>query len=512
MQQSIEALYREMMESGGSLEESLSSPARGMAYPGGSFEDDGEEFLTSKELLQEKKRMEEILGGKRPGRGPRGGEPGIEEEMHFKRYTKRREHKYTESEKQQIRESCMATIVHDYAEHDIYHQSDEERTEHDVLSSIRMKLATLKRTYRKVDQYIEAMRTVMEAWRILEKNNYIHTTEEFFELVAQGRIYSSSIIMPKLKKVDNYNMDVIIQYISNPDVDPKDLVPEVEEAPDPFYDSWSITEDPQYEKYYDEFTESLTDEQKDEMDASDIHIKAHEYAVAKIQEETAMRLLSPEEAQWLSDHQDDIPEFKVKDLKRKWIKNYDRRTFGRSKKKKKKESKTDKLIRENVHTILNKIQANVAFNQGAEYNRSYLVTQSMFDVEKPGKDFWEDLRFTGSWASDEDVFLYDLVVREELLKQHPVNQRYFTYGDQELANFFNVLEKHGVNVVDLRRQMNIGGEGTVTDAATTAAKRKENKKLESAILQRITKLNGDPSFKKLATKAENALNKRFEEG
>lgn len=512
MQQSIEALYREMMESGGSLEESLSSPARGMAYPSGSFEDDGEEFLTSKELLQEKKRMEEILGGKRPGRGPRGGEPGIEEEMHFKRYTKRREHKYTESEKQQIRESCMATIVHDYAEHDIYHQSDEERAEHDVLSSIRMKLATLKRTYRKVDQYIEAMRTVMEAWRILEKNNYIHTTEEFFELVAQGRIYSSSIIMPKLKKVDNYNMDVIIQYISNPDVDPKDLVPEVEEAPDPFYDSWSITKDPQYEKYYDEFTESLTDDQKDEMDASDIHIKAHEYAVAKIQEETAMRLLSPEEAQWLSDHQDDIPEFKVKDLKRKWIKNYDRRTFGRSKKKKKKESKTDKLIRENVHTILNKIQANVAFNQGAEYNRSYLVTQSMFDVEKPGKDFWEDLRFTGSWASDEDVFLYDLVVREELLKQHPVNQRYFTYGDQELANFFNVLEKHGVNVVDLRRQMNIGGEGTITDAATTAAKRKENKKLESAILQRITKLNGDPSFKKLATKAENALNKRFEEG
>lgn len=512
MQQSIEALYREMMESGGSLEESLSGPVRGIAYPGGSFEDDGEEFLTSKELLQEKKKMEEILGGKRPGRGPRGGEPGIEEEMHFKRYTKRREHKYTESEKQQIRESCMATIVHDYAEHDIYHQSDEERAEHDVLSSIRMKLATLKRTYRKVDQYIEAMRTVMEAWRILEKNNYIHTTEEFFELVAQGRIYSSSIIMPKLKKVDNYNMDVIIQYISNPDVDPKDLVPEVEEAPDPFYDSWSITEDPQYEKYYDELTESLTDEQKDEMDASDIHIKAHEYAVAKIQEETAMRLLSPEEAQWLSDHQDDIPEFKVKDLKRKWIKNYDRKTFGRSKKKKKKESKTDKLIRENVHTILNKIQANVAFNQGAEYNRSYLVTQSMFDVEKPGKDFWEDLRFTGSWASDEDVFLYDLVVREELLKQHPVNQRYFTYGDQELANFFNVLEKHGVNVVDLRRQMNIGGEGTVTDAATTATKRKENKKLESAILQRITKLNGDPSFKKLATKAENALNKRFEEG
>ena len=139
MQQSIEALYREMMESGGSLEESLSGPVRGIAYPGGSFEDDGEEFLTSKELLQEKKKMEEILGGKRPGRGPRGGEPGIEEVMHFKRYTKRREHKYTESEKQQIRESCMATIVHDYAEHDIYHQSDEERAEHDVLSSIRMK-------------------------------------------------------------------------------------------------------------------------------------------------------------------------------------------------------------------------------------------------------------------------------------------------------------------------------------------------------------------------------------
>ena len=37
---------------------------------------------------------------------------------------------------------------------------------------------------------------------------------------------------------------------------------------------------------------------------------------------------------------------------------------------------------------------------------------------------------------------------------------------------------------------------------------KETKKIEKAILQRVTKLNGDPKFKKIIAKAEKAINDR----
>jgi len=42
-------------------------------------------------------------------------------------------------------------------------------------------------------------------------------------------------------------------------------------------------------------------------------------------------------------------------------------------------------------------------------------------------------------------------------------------------------------------------------------KKKENRKMESQIIQRITKQNNDPKFKKLVAKAEKALNRAAEE-
>ena len=42
---------------------------------------------------------------------------------------------------------------------------------------------------------------------ILQAKTQEHFKEEFFKMVAQGRIVSNQIIMPKLKKMDNYNID-----------------------------------------------------------------------------------------------------------------------------------------------------------------------------------------------------------------------------------------------------------------------------------------------------------------
>lgn len=464
MSKSIEEMYQNLLEQS-ALFGGIESDSKGSSY---SFdEDDDEDFMTSKEIIKRKENLEEKFGISE-NRG--NGDGIIEEDVHFKIYGKRREHKYTEKEMEAIRNSCMCTIVHDYGEHDIYHLTDEERANNDMLAELSMKLGGLKRTYRKVDQYIEAMRVVVQAWALLEKNNFIHTKEEFYKLVSEGKIVSNRIIMPKLKKMDQYNMDMIIKYISNPDADPTDLLPIKEEIRDPWYD-----------QFYDD------DDDEDE-------------------EEEMMRLLSPEEVQYIIDHADNPPEIKVHDIKRNLIKGYDQRNFKFGKKKK--VSKKDKYMIENLHDILNKIQSNPANRDASDYTRSYLVTHSMFDVEKEEKSFFDDLYFDGSWTNKEDLFLYDLAVREELLKQHPPKERYLTYGDKELAKFFNILEENGINTIDLRRKMDCTAESLTRNEEKRS--KKENRKIESAIVQRITKLNNNPKFKKIVGKAESALNKYYE--
>ena len=133
----------------------------------------------------------------------------------------------------------------------------------------------------------------------------------------------------------------------------------------------------------------------------------------------------------------------------------------------------------------------------------------MFDVSKEPKSFWDDLYFDGSWTNKDDLFLYDMAVREELLKQHPPREKYLTYADKELAKFFSTLEENGMNVIELRRKMDCTSED-IAEAENKRTK-KENKKIESALIQRITKLNNSPKFKKIVGKAENALNKYYEE-
>lgn len=456
MSKSIESMYEALINQSDTID-TLGGPHRTNYVD----EEDSEEFMTSKELIKTKEHLEEKYGVIQKGDGV------IEEEVHFKRYTKRREHKYTEKEMQEIKESCVATIVHDYSENDTYHISDEERAANDMLSELGIKLDGLKRTYRKVDQYIEAMRIVVQAWEMLEeKGNFIHTREEFFQMVSEGKIVSNRIIMPKLKKMDSYNIDMIIKYISNPELDPSDLSPVV-----PDDDDW----------YND-----LTGE-------------------GETEEEQMLRLLSPEEFQFLKEHEDNPPKIRVKNISPKLIKGYDRRDFGRSKKGKKC-SKKERYVIESLHDILNKIQSS-EISRNRDYTRSSLITNSMFDIDKPEKDIWDNLYFDGSWANDNDVYLYDLAVREELLKQHPRDRQYLTFGDMELQNFFKILEDNGINTIDLRRKLNCTAESAQKEEIKHV--KKENKKIESALLQKISKMNQSPKFKKLVSKAEDALNKQM---
>lgn len=468
--------------------------------------DDEEDIITSKEEVKLKKETEERFGLRPDSRSE------IDETIEFKRYTKKRVHKYTETEMKEIRESNKRTFVNDYGHGDIYHISDEDRLKNDMLAEFRVKLGGIKHTYRKVDQYIEAMRIVVEAWKILEKRgNYIHEPSEFFEMVGSGRIVSSSIIMPKLKRMDDYNIEQIIRYISDPDLDPADLIHSNKSTGSYDPENDFIEDRPEYEVFYNEYMENLTDDEKEEMDEYDLRYKADQYAKDKIQEEEAMRLLSPEEADYIVEHMDDtdnLPEIRVTEIPRKYIKGYDQRSSIR-KAKGKKLNKKDRVIQSDVHDMLIRLQNDPSYRNIDEYNRSYLITHGMFDTEKKPKDFWDDLIFDGSWADDAAVYMYELVSREELLKLRAPSERYMTYGDIELNTFFQIAERNGINVIELRRKMEISDTG-VRESVELRESTKESKKLEERIIQRITKLNNDPKFKKLVDKSERALNKYYD--
>ena len=465
---------------------------------------DDEDIVTSKEEVKLQKESEERFGLKADSRSE------IDETVEFRRYTPKRVHKYTEKGMQEIRESNKRTIVNDYGYNDIYHISDEDRLKNDMLAEFRMKLGGIRSTYRKVDQYIQAMRIVIEAWKILEKQgNYIHEPDEFFTMVGNGEIVSSSIIMPKLKGIDNYSIDQIIKYISNPELDPADLIHSNKSTGSYDPDNDFIEDRPEYEVYYNEYMDNLTDEDKEDMDEYDIRFKADEYAKEKIQEDEAMRLLSPEEADYLVQYIDNPPDIKVTEIPRKYIKGYDQRSTIR-KAKGKKLNKRDRVIQKDVHDMLIKLQNDPANRNIDEYNRSYMITHGMFDTEKKPKDFWDDLVFDGSWADDAAVYMYDLISREELLKMRAPDERYMTYGDIELNSFFQIAERNGINVIELRQKMEISDNTTLRESVELRESTKESKKLERDIIQRITKLNNDPKFKKLVDKSERALNKYYD--
>lgn len=429
-------------------------------------DEEGEDFFTSKEIVKlkedgsiDEKDLPDSL------KGP----VEIEESVHFQRFAKRHEHKYTEKEMAEITESCKRTLVHDYGEFDRYHISDEERARNDSLIELSAKLGGLKRIYRKVDQWVYAMRVVIEAWEIVEaKENVLHSTDEFFQMVHDGRIYHTGIIMPQLKGMDKYSMDVLVKYISNPDMDPEELLTKDElKKRDPWYDE-----------------EDESEETEEEMMA---------------------RLLSPNEVQYILDHADNPETIKVHDVKRKFIVNYDQKKI-----KGKKMSKSEKIYTKSLHAVLNKIQSNPSNRSDCDmsFSRSWLVTNNMFEPDKKKHDIWDDLYYDGGWTDKTGLFLLDLAERNEMLNQKTEDSSYYTYADQELREFFRAMEENGINTVELRRRMNMTEENERN--TTIKEERKKNKKVEAALIQRITKLNDNPKFKKLIAKAEKDINDNLE--
>lgn len=512
MRKSMEEIYQDIVANATKF-------ATGDPLPTRDFDDEAEELMTSADINKQKRAPQNI-----PGRAPdETMATEIEEVVHFRRYTTRREHKYTEKEMEEIRSSCDGTIVHDYGLNDIYHQSDGERRENDMLADVRLKLGTLKRTYRRPDQYIEAMRVVVQAWHILEQNNFVHTREEFFKLVAKGKIVSPSIIMPQFKGIEDYNMDLIIKYISNPEVDASTLRPKNDT---PEHDRWlnryshDFDEDPEYQLIRAEIQEQWNEEGKEYVEFgidenATAEERANKYdddmlddaALDEMEIRKMHRLLDEDELKFIEEHHDNPPKTEVRTVKRKYIRGYDLRAVD-AKRKMKNLNKVDRGVAETIHDLLNKIQTRTARDGTIDYDRSWIISNGLFNTQKPKPSIFDRYRFQGSWASKTDVFLNDLALREALLEERSdAADGYATYGDIEKNRFFEQCEQAGMNVMELRRRMNCMTEDI--QRKNTKQSRKANRKIEAALVRRLSKMNHDPKFKKLIAKAEKEANEQY---
>lgn len=372
----------------------------------------------------------------------------IDETIHFKRYSVRRERNYTEKEMTEIKSKCQNTIVNDYGTNDFYHISDEERQKNDNLAEIAMKLASVKSLYRRLDQYIEAMRIVYKAWELLSEQNVVHSKKEFFKMVAKGEIISHRIIIPQLKNIKKYNMDLIIRYISNPELDVSVFAPKND-----------------YEEYIEE---------------EDF-------------EEQMFRMLSPEDIAYIQErheHPEQVEQMKVNELPNKLMKNYLQP----------KSNKKTNLHQQTFNKIVD------ATRKIGSNGSQTIFGSSLFDLKKD-KSVYDKIEFKSSWRKSKDADFFNMLIDEAILDE-PAN-RYKSKADLKMNEFYNELDRAGIN---WRQSVSYLSNLTPFNQEQDENKIKENKKIEKSILKRIAEMNKNPKFIDLVKKAENRLTEYMEKG
>ena len=193
-------------------------------------------------------------------------------------------------------------------------------------------------------------------------------------------------------------------------------------------------------------------------------------------EDTMKRLLSPKEAEYALAHADNPEPMRIDFIKQKEIKGYN----NKNPKRKKNESKKQFNKRKDLYQILNKIENSSHYK---DWTNSYMITNSLFEKNKEEIDFWDKIPFTGSWTKKKDSKLYDITTYLTMLEQTPPREKYMTYREQKLSEIFRSMEDNGISTIDFRRRL--ADNGISTERMKMKNAKKNNKKLEAAIIKRI---------------------------
>ena len=422
--------------------------------------------------------------------------------------------KYSQKELDAIRESCKCVYVRDYAEQDPYHLSDKEREEKDILSDIRRELLQVKSGYNNPRDYVKAMRTVLKAWELVAERNGLYTVDEFFDLVARGRLVSPSIPKVVLSNMKNYNKDMLAEYISNPDLDIDDL-----QAFDDKEESKAITEfndelrrlhseykqlfiDTHKQEYYKEL-EGLKEDSKEYIKKKsaideELEIDASDFAAERVDNYKIRKFFTREEVEEMIKYKENPTPMKVYNLDDKYIKDYDHK--GSHKLGKKKLKKTDRLIAKDVHLALNLMETKIKHTD----NLWMPTMDSMFGPNKPNKTIVNGFKVKGSLSKKSNYELLRMQQLDDHMSSTDPDNRFQTNGTAMTENMIDTCEQYyDMNMKPLRARLNMTVDGR--DRLITDKIRKENKKKEYAIINKWIKLSESKAFKKEAAKRENQL-------
>lgn len=125
---------------------------------------------------------------------------------------------------EEMKKEFDCVVVRDFG--DDYHLSEEERNEKNKFYQAFKKFNRMKKKYRKLDEYVIAMREALQCLDFVAENNGVYSSEEFKKLFLRKKIYISGLEFPKLigRERKNISWEYLTEFILSNN-DPKDILP-----------------------------------------------------------------------------------------------------------------------------------------------------------------------------------------------------------------------------------------------------------------------------------------------
>ena len=125
---------------------------------------------------------------------------------------------------QQMKEEYDCVVVHDFG--DEYHLSEEERIAKNKFYEAFKRFSKCKHKYRKLDQYIVAMREALKCLDFVAENNGVYSPEEFKKMFFRNKIYINGLVFPEFKgrEKKQISWEYLTEFILS-DEDPKNILP-----------------------------------------------------------------------------------------------------------------------------------------------------------------------------------------------------------------------------------------------------------------------------------------------
>ena len=125
---------------------------------------------------------------------------------------------------QQMKDEFDCVVVHDFG--DEYHLSEEERIAKNKFYEAFKVFSKCKHKYRKLDEYVKAMREALKCLDFVAQNNGVYPPDKFKKLYFRDKIAINGLTLPQFKGKERKSIswDYLTEFILS-DSDPSEILP-----------------------------------------------------------------------------------------------------------------------------------------------------------------------------------------------------------------------------------------------------------------------------------------------